>query len=79
MCFQPGGSPSGDHLRDYKASFGPQFEALLRAVGKLQTQQTPRQTDTRGQEAGAGGYLVWGLARVRARVKPQPRLGNFMK
>ena len=40
---------------------------------KLPDRQTHR------QEAGAGGYLVWGLARVRARVKPQPRLGNFMK
>ena len=79
MHFQPGGSHGWGLLSVYEPSFGPQFEALLRAVGKLQTQQTPRQTDTRGQEAGAGGYLVWGLARVRARVKPQPRLGNFMK
>ena len=78
MCFQPGGSPSRDHLRDYEPSFGPQFEALLRAVGKLQTQQTPRQTDT--QAGGRSRRLpCLGLARVRARVKPQPRLGNFMK
>ena len=46
MHFQPGGSHGWGLLSVYEPSFGPQFEALLRAVGKLQTQQTPRQTDT---------------------------------
>ena len=78
MHFQPGGSHGWGLLSVYEPSFGPQFEALLRAVGKLQTQQTPRQTDT--QAGGRSRRLpCLGLARVRARVKPQPRLGNFMK
>ena len=55
---------------------------LMLFEGSGQTSDTTNsQTDGHqeaGAGAGAGGYLVWGLARVRARVKPQPRLGNFL-